>query len=93
MIKTVPFANALTIVVLAVHILGGLLAAVSPGSYLSLLGSWLFMDPSGLATGGVVSTLPSLAVGVLTVAVATWLSGAALALLYDALAGEREIGA
>lgn len=91
--RTIPFASALTIVVLAVHVLGGLLAAISPGAYLGLLGSWVFMDLSGLATGGVLLTGSSILVGLVTVAVVTWLFGAALALLYNALAGEREVRA
>ncbi|MHB0869066.1 MAG: hypothetical protein ACYC66_01400 [Chloroflexota bacterium] len=91
--KAIPLANALTIVVLAVHVLGGLLAAMSPGAYLSLIGSWMFVDFSGLAAGGVLMTLPSILLGIATVAVGSWLFGAALALLYNALAGEREVRA
>lgn len=92
-VRTVPFANALTIVVLAVHLLGAVAAATSPGAYLGLLGSWVFLDLTGLAVGGVVLTASSLLLSIVTVAIVTWLFGAALALVYNALTGEREVRA
>lgn len=93
MLRPIHFANALTIVVVAVHLLGGLLAALSPAAFLSLSGSWVLLDLSGFAASGTLVTWQSLITGAVTGGIVTWLSGAALALLYNALAGEREMGA
>ncbi|MCL4534648.1 MAG: hypothetical protein M1370_05755 [Bacteroidetes bacterium] len=93
MLRPVHFANALTIVVVAIHLLGGLLAAISAATFLSLFGSWLLLNLSGFAASGTLVTWQSLITGAVTAGVLTWLSGVALALLYNALAGERKMRA
>lgn len=90
MIRVIPFANALALVTVAMHVLGALFALLAPGSYLALLGSWLLLDLSSLGAGGVAFTLAGFVVGLATAALAGWLFGLVLAALYNLLSGEGE---
>jgi hypothetical protein len=90
MVQVLPFANALALLVAAVHALGAFFALAAPGLYLTLLETWFPVDLSPLAAGGVGLTFAGFLFGLLTATAAGWLIGLALAALYNALAAARE---
>ncbi|WP_376791690.1 DUF5676 family membrane protein [Thermoflexus sp.] len=90
MIKALPFANALAVVTMGIHVLGAVFALTAPGAYVALLANWMFLDPSGLAAGGPGLTLAGFVVGLVTTVVVVWVIGLALAALYNVFAGATE---
>ena len=82
MLRIVPFATALAAISAVCYLIGVVIALAVPGAFMALMQVWFLLN---LASLGVLVTVLGFIVGLVTVAAAFWVIGAALAALYNLL--------